>query len=438
VEAKPAAGGARISRLGLETLASTIVVYGLALVAGILIARALGPAGRGRYHLPVTLATLAVLVGSWGLDQAQRRSLGSGTATRDELVATALAAGAGLGTAAALAAWALFSWNPGLLFDGVRPADMAIVAVMIPPQVHCRLLNSLLVLGDRLRASNAVRILAAAVQTTIAVCLAGFGLLTVEAVLVLYAATNLLLWGSTAAAVRGFGRVRHVAWSTVRTELWVGTQLQPAIVLAHLNLRADVFFVAWYASLHEVGLYAVAVTVSELVWLPTDAVASAVAARQTTAPAAEAVDATMRAVRMSLVVGLLVALALAIAAPAIVGLLYGAAFRPAVPAVWALLAASVAMAVWRPIGGALLRLAPPHVQSVIAGVALLVNVGLNVLLIPRIGIVGAGLASVASYVAGATLAAGFFLRGHRLGVAALIPTRDELTDLVALGRVRSR
>ena len=49
-----------------------------------------------------------------------------------------------------------------------------------------------------------------------------------------------------------------------------GLALQVFIVTQFLLLRLDVLFVARIAGLHDVGIYAVGVTLAELVWLVTD------------------------------------------------------------------------------------------------------------------------------------------------------------------------
>jgi Na+-driven multidrug efflux pump len=59
--------------------------------------------------------------------------------------------------------------------------------------------------------------------------------------------------------------------------------------------------------------------------------------------------------------------------------------------------AAVALTVQSSAAILLVRLARPRVVSAIAGVATVVNIGLNLLLIPTIGIEGAALGSLVSY-----------------------------------------
>jgi len=68
-----------------------------------------------------------------------------------------------------------------------------------------------------------------------------------------------------------------------------------------------------------------------------------------------------------------------------------------------------------------------QVNIVVGFVALIGNLGLNLVLIPMWGIVGAALASTISYTAAAGLLVALFLRESRLSIAdVLIPGVDDL------------
>src|SRR3954449_4812492 len=84
-----------ITALATHTLASRLVIYGSGALSAILIARALGPDGRGLYYLPVAMGSIAASIASNGLDQAQFRLWGR--ASRDEFATAALTLAAILG-----------------------------------------------------------------------------------------------------------------------------------------------------------------------------------------------------------------------------------------------------------------------------------------------------------------------------------------------------
>ncbi len=112
------------------------------------------------------------------------------------------------------------------------------------------------------------------------------------------------------------------------------------------------------------------------------------------------------------------------------------------PALWALLPGIVAMAAQRSCGIFLVKRDHPWLISGLLGLAVGVNVLLNLVLIPRWGAVGAALASSASYVLSAavfvlwvTRAAGRpFQEGCRLNAADVRWVLDLLAAQFLWGR----
>ena len=200
-----------------------------------------------------------------------------------------------------------------------------------------------------------------------------------------------------------------------------------------MNLRLDVLLLAALATPRAVGIYAVAVIFAELVWLLTDAVVTGARERQWGPSDGDAIATTAAAARMSALVALLALPLLAVAAPLVIPLGFGRAFAGATDALWALLPAAVAMAWWRALGAGLVRFGRPREVNAIALAALAANVALNVCLIPPLGIAGAALASLGSYVLGAGLAARAFARG-RIPPRELLPGADDLRRLRGLAR----
>jgi O-antigen/teichoic acid export membrane protein len=132
---------------------------------------------------------------------------------------------------------------------------------------------------------------------------------------------------------------------------------------------------------------------------------------------------------MTLVLGVAAAAALGIGASLLTTVLFGRGFADAAPAVWALLPASLAMAVWRPVSMALVRTAPGWRTAGVSIAALAANVAANVALIPPLGIVGAALASSAAYGVGAL--ASVLILARRTGAPArsFLPGAAELREV---------
>ncbi|MFN2389301.1 MAG: lipopolysaccharide biosynthesis protein [Actinomycetota bacterium] len=408
-----------------------IAVYALGLGTSLLITRAVGAAGRGQYYLPVTLVTIAYYLGNMGTQQAQFRRWAERQGHADHFVTAGVVFAIGLGGLAALVSWALFSLFGSELLPGVSARYVVIVLPLIPILVHSLSVSGLLTLAGRFPHTNNAVLLGAIAQLVGTAALFFTGRLTVQGVLLLYGVGVVLPWLLMLRTVRAVGRfVWPIPWRFVLDQLKVGAQIEPYVIFMYLNLRIDVFFVARYMDLVAVGIYSIAVIFGELIWVVTDSLAGSVYERQFNAVPDEAVDVTLRAARMNLLLAVIVGLVIGLVAQPAIPFLFGDELTPARTVVWALLPAAAAMGVWRPLGVALLRFGAPWLQPFVASVALVVNLGANVVLIPRLGIVGAALASLLSYGVGALLAAAWLVVNRSVSIRQLLPGRAEVEQLI--------
>jgi O-antigen/teichoic acid export membrane protein len=419
-----------VAALGVHTLATRLAIYVSAFGASVLIARGLGASGNGLYATAMTIGTMAAMFGTLGFEQSQARVWSRAEHSRAALYGSAIRVAAVTGSAGAAFALAFWALGRDSLFAGfgLGPA-IVIVAACVPFRVLLTLVRGLLVVGGEIERSNVALAIGDVARTLTIVVLALVGGLSVETVV---GALWVAVLVSLALHVRGAGRPERPPAGLVATQLRDGAVLSPYFAFLFLNQRLDVLLLAALATTRAVGVYAVAVIFAELIWLVTDAINTGARERQWSASADDALAATASAARMSLLLALLALPLLAIAAPPAIALLFGSAFSGAREALWALLPAAVAMAWWRALSAGLVRFGRARAVNAVAFAALTANVTLNVLLIPPLGIAGAALASLGSYVLGALLAAG--LLGARVGARELLPGPGDARRLVALLR----
>jgi O-antigen/teichoic acid export membrane protein len=112
-----------------------------------------------------------------------------------------------------------------------------------------------------------------------------------------------------------------------------------------------------------------------------------------------AVVATKRLLRNAAVLGTLPAVPLALAAGPLLPFVYGPAFRSSVTPSYILLLGLCGELVAGLVTAALLAMGRPGLNSLCAGVGVVLTVALDLVLIPRAGAVGAAWASSAAYLA---------------------------------------
>jgi O-antigen/teichoic acid export membrane protein len=425
----------------MTILGGQLAAYGLGFLASILIARAIGAEGRGLYYLPVVAATACTAVFNLSVENAntvlvsQREYALSRVSQNASLMACLLGP---IAVGVMLALWPVLDET---VFKGLAFTDYAIAVATIPFGLHLLWLANVFLLGRRPGRSQAALLAGSAVQLAGVALGYAAGLLGVTEVLVLYAASLVVSWLLHLWWSRGVARVRPVL---DRALLWavagLGLRLHLALISFFLLLRFDVFLVNLYRDPADVGIYSVAVLFAELAWLLTAPLTQAIIPFQAELPVHGAAPLAFKAARFNLALALMLSAAFAGTLWFVLPRLYGAQFADAYPALLLLLPGIAGVSVVRPLTLVVTRLGRPLLYSATFLTAFALNSGINVVLIPALGINGASIASSVAYLFLATAMVVWVLRAGRLRARnSLLPTgADVATARAALSGLKAR
>jgi O-antigen/teichoic acid export membrane protein len=414
--------------------ATTIVSYGVSFLVSVLVARALGPEGRGLISLYQSAVSITFAFLNLGISVAiiyfvSRREQTPREALEQGATISLFAAGL---TAVGVAVVAPFFGAD--LIDAEVPYWMLIVAV--PASIQFVVTAVTLRAQRRFVAMNLVELaqpvvlllLLLAVEVTV-------GLTSWRAIIV-YSCANLgpaalgyLLLGPTAWP-RGLaapaGLVRNLVF---------GGQGQVGNIIQFFSYRLDSYLVLLFVDTAGVGIYAISVAMSEALWFIANAVISVMTPRLSASdPEVAAVEAA-RACRTTILLTALAAGSLAVLSPFLVPTLFGRSFEAAVvPFLW-LLPGTVALAGAKILSGYVLSQGKPIVNSYIAGVTFLLVVVSDLSLIPPLEITGAAIASSIAYTGNLALTLLAYRRiSRRPLLAALVPQPADLRAGLEIGR----
>jgi glycosyltransferase involved in cell wall biosynthesis/O-antigen/teichoic acid export membrane protein len=403
--------------------------YAIGFVASVLIARALGPSGRGLYALPIAVLGIVMAFSHVGLEQsnvflaAQKVPLRS--LWTNAIVAAALIS---------LVAWAAIAAVDAVagpsFFGGLPTTWLVVTMAQIPFLLQALYWTGVLQLDGKLRGAVGATLAGTALHAAATVVLFAAGALTPFRVLALAWVANgatwaLLLRMGSRSGLNG----APVDRALLRRAIGFGLRVQVATTFTFLLLRVDQLLVQQLLGFRELGLYSLAVILAELLWLVTDPFAASLLPHQVRAEGGDERRLGFATARLAIVVGLVGGLAAWVLAPYAIRIAYGEAFVDATWPFRLLLPGVVALAVQRPLGAIVVKEGRIGLAAAMNASALAVNVGLNLVLLPWIGVVGASVASAATY---ATLAAGYVLATRRPGIAGwrdLVPRRSDLGRL---------
>jgi O-antigen/teichoic acid export membrane protein len=189
--------------------------------------------------------------------------------------------------------------------------------------------------------------------------------------------------------------------TTMRALSGYAARVYPASITGYFNYRADTYIIqavsaSKTAADHALGLYGIAVTMAEIVFYVPESVSSMFLPRVAAGSHEDSNAMIGRVSRLTMLAS--VALALMLIPAAFIGIhLVLPKYNDCLPAFVAILPGVVSLSLSKVMTSYVAGRGRPGPISVAAAITLVVNVGFNFLLIPQFGIVGASLASVASY-----------------------------------------
>lgn len=388
------------------TFGGRLALTAALIVGDIILARGLGPEGKGAFVLVLNLTSLGALVLSLGLE----RSLGVFAARSLDVARRAFANSVlwtlivgGLGTLAIVALYGPRTADhapTGLLapiMPDLTPAQLWIGALSLPGEIAFGIGLVGLLGRQRVLAYNVLRFLRRGTFVVLLVGVVLAGRLDLELVLLL----NLFALAVTAGGIAwSMARAGVVGWSInprlLLDQLSFGGRTVAGTLAERLHFRANTFLLNALVGVGATGVFSVALGLAETLWyLPTSfglvLFSRAVRGGREGAYIASAMTRTMLALM------LVAAVPLWFVAPSLVELAYGPAFREAGVALQILLPGVLAYSVVAVLSNPLIAWGAPGRVTAVLAAGLVANLTANLLLIPQLGMNGAAVASTISY-----------------------------------------
>ena len=419
--------------------ATQVTSAAFAFAASVLLARVLGASGKGTVTVAITIAAIGGVLLAVGLPG------GAGYLAAKKLLSAR--SGARLAWFAAIALTAIPLLTVALTGAALTQAllgdssnSLVIVAVAgIAPTIAAQISASYLLGAGRVRSSSIVNTITASGSLLGWSALALAGKLAPETA-ILWWIFNLILGASALTYLVYNTRIDGDlnAIRAIRAGFRFGVASWVSSGLHLLSLRVDVFLLALLAGTTAVGVYSVGVALAEFAWYIPNAIYGVLFPKV----AAEGEDARFLVAKLSRMIWpavLLASFGIAAASYVLVPIVFGQAFSGAIGVAFALVPGATFAAVSSVLASYFAGTGRPVYAVVAPAANLAVNLVLNVFLIPSLGVLGAALASSASYGVGAAIMTYYFSRLTRVRVSSLlIPNMDDAKEfrsmVASLGR----
>jgi O-antigen/teichoic acid export membrane protein len=335
------------------------------------------------------------------------------------------------GSLLAASSWGVLYWqvHPAFL-KGITSGLAFLVLWSIPVTVLFSVLMAMLVGEERFYLRSAIALVnrtAALLAFLIMVFL--FGRKT-ETAIIGNLVGLLVALGIATSVFRHFFRN---AWQLLRAQrqlvptVLFGIRGQAGTLASFFSYRLDVFVVNYFLDASQVGLYSLGVIISEALWQLPAIVATALFPRTARTVDDGADNFTCMILRQVSLITIAAALLIALASPIAIPLIFGARFAPSIAVIWWILPGTVALSLGKVVAADLTARGWINHLPVSAGIGLVLTLVLDFLLIPRLGIRGAAIASSIAYLASGVYLLGAIQRKLKTSwKSLLVPSFEEL------------
>jgi O-antigen/teichoic acid export membrane protein len=398
-----------IAKKSVENFAARIIGQAFGVAGAIVIARTLGPSGKGVFTYAATVVAMFQMINAgqssaiaWQYTRRKRRASDLLRAMGSVQVVFVLPVIAGLIAAA--------------IFLPGQQALLA-AAAAVPFALFVQSSTGFFLADGDVRAVNVQQIL--------------MGVLSAAAymplLIVLHANLAVLfaVWvaGFVAAAVYTAFKLRRYAQITegdaanglVREQLGYAGQVSLNSAVQYLNFRIDVFIIMALLGQSALGVYSIGIGLGEVLWQVSRPMVTASFARIARGSESEAAAATATCMRHSFALVLLGAIVIFFAAPPLIPLVYGRQFAEAGLVARLLLPGIIAYSMMPTLATFFAQqLGQPRIPLIFSSVSTVLCAVITFLTIPHFGILGGAMATSASYCVAFTAAATYFVRRTRI------------------------
>jgi O-antigen/teichoic acid export membrane protein len=392
------------------------IIIGL---TGVILARALGPDGRGVYGLINETALMAAAFPGLALEFAGIHLVGRKRAQMQDVFSNSFSWGLVISAICLLLIPVALITDTGVFGMGSLELSIALMGASFMtlgdgPREFLLPLNRTVAYTSLSLVAPAIRL----VGTIVVVVTIGLSVDSAGAVWLLSFGAMMLLTLSLLA--RNLHIRPGIEWKSLRAQASFGARGHFGWILQALNHRLDVFMIGAMVGTSGVGHYLVGVNLAELTWWIPLALGTALFPKASAMDSKDNFEMSAVACRRTLIVTVMAGLGLLAVAPLAIPIVYGGEFGPSVGIFLILLPSGLFYTIHKVLGSSLSAHGMPQATLFAGFVSLPFTVGLNLLLIPRWEIVGAAVASDIAYLVNAAVILALFLKASGLNIREIL------------------
>jgi len=384
----------------LITFGTRVFQLLLGIGSSVIIARMLGPQGRGIYSLAILLPGLLAVFANLGIGPASVFYIGKKKYSPKEIFGTNIIFAGLISIFTIIIGLIIVFFFPEKLFPGVPKECLFLALSVIPLQFFSGFAVHILLGLQKIKKYNFIQLIQNFIFLfLIIVFLLGlrFGVKSaiIAEILSVFVGCAVLFF-QTKKETNGI--VFSLNREILRDFFSYGSKVYLGNIFSFLHYRIDMFMVNIFLNPVAVGFYSIAVTLAEKIGLISESTGTILFPQVSSETNKERLNKfTPLVCRNTLFITMLTAIFLFLIGRWLIILLYSKEFSDSVLPFQILLIGSITISGWRILANDLYGRGKPLLNSYITGISVIINIILNIIFIPKFGISGASWATAISY-----------------------------------------
>jgi O-antigen/teichoic acid export membrane protein len=384
----------------------TFARQGIALLLGllltILIARTMGPEGQGIYSLIILLPTLLTTFLNLGIGTSAVYYANLNVFSLHSIVKTNGLLGLALSGISIIGGSIIILFFSDVFFNGVSKEYLFLILFVTPIMFLNIVLQTIFQGKQDFKSFNAVLLGGQFVNLLIAfigLYIFSFGM---EAAILSYIIGQTVSFIFILILLKKKHRVQLKKGKLDKTyigkALNFGLKSHISNILAFLNYRSDILLLSFFLNPAAVGLYTVAVNIVERLWIISNSISTVLFPKIASLDNDETKNQLTAFIsRQSFIITIVISIFLVFISEPIILLLFGEEYRKSVPVLLWLLPGIISGSVSKIIANDFAGRGKPELNLYVSIVTVSINILLNIILIPRFGMIATAFASSATY-----------------------------------------
>ena len=407
------------------TLVAKVILLCFGIISSIIIARYIGPSGKGILTVLVAISGIALQFGNLGMPAANIYFMGKEKKLFPEITAISFFFSIGGGLIVAFIVYLLFILYPNII-GKVSPFFLIVTLISIPFSLITTLYTNILLGGQRIYEYNLIGILGGSFSLIVNIIFLVLLKKGILELVIMSTVINIIL--SLICIIYVYRPVKFkisIDLSVFSRMIKYGIKSYVACLLGYLIIRSDILFVNYILGVSSTGIYSIAVGIADLLYIIPSTIGVILF------PKISAIQdqdnkglLTLTVCRYTVFIMIILCVLIGTISKPLILLMYGAQFHSSiVPFLW-LLPGIFSLGICTILMQELAGRGLPPIVYIAPAIALIVNVILNIKLIPVIHVSGAAIASSISYTIMLGLTLKYFLK----------ITDSSLTDVLVIKR----